>query len=95
MLTYYVIEDLLNEDTQDTAPFTLLDRAIRAYRLLLSNRTKALRMRREDEYIDLVQCLPTTPRDPVGEDSLALDFLDRPDWRSEIGRASCRERVSA
>lgn len=83
MLTYYVIEDFLNEDTQDTAPFTLLDRAIRAYRLLLSNRTKALRVRRESEYIDLLQCLPTTPHDPVGEDALVLDFLDRPDWRSD------------
>jgi len=82
VLVYYVLEDFM-EEAQEAAPFTLLDRAIRAYRLVLSNRPKALRARCGEEYIDLVRCLPTHPHDPVGEDAMCLDFLDDPDWRSD------------
>ncbi len=83
MLVYYVLEDHMEEAPQDAAPFTLLDRAIRAYRLVLSNRPKALRARCGEEYIDLVRCLPTHPHDPVGEDVMCLDFLDEPELRMD------------
>lgn len=83
MLTYYVVDDLQTAESQNGDAYTLLDRAIRAYRLPLSNRAKALKVRRGEETMDLVRCLPTVPRSPVGENVLVLDFLDNPDWRSD------------
>ena len=83
MLTYYVVDDLRTAESQDGDAYSLLDRAIRAYRMPLSNRAKALCVRRDEETMDLVRCLPTTPRSPVGEDVLVLDFLDHPDWCSD------------
>lgn len=83
MLAYYVVDNLQVAEPQNGETFTLLDRAIRAYRLPLSNRVKTLRVRRGAETMDLVRCLPTVPRSPVGEDVLVLDFLDHPGWRSD------------
>lgn len=83
MLTYHVVNDFCEDGPQPSDVFTLLDRAIRAYRLVLSNQNKALRVHRGDETLDLVRCLTTSPRNPVREDVLVLDFLDRPDWRAD------------
>ena len=83
MLTYYVVDDLRTAEAQNGDAYTLLDRAVRAYRMPLSNRVKALKVCRDGETMDLVRCLPTAPRSPVGEDVLVLDFLDHPDWRSD------------
>ena len=80
MMVYYVVDDLQAAGPQDGDSYTLLDRAVRAYRLILSNRIKALRVRRNGETIDLVRCVPTVPRNPVGEDAMVLDFLDSPGW---------------
>lgn len=83
MLVYCVADDLQAVDPKDGGAYTLLDRAIRAYRLILSNRVKALRIRRGEETMDLVRCLTTNPHNPVGEDALVLDFLDCPGWRGD------------
>lgn len=83
MLTYYVSDSLHAAEPQDGSSYTLLDRAIRSYRLILSNRAKSLRVSRNGEVLDLVRCLTTNPRNPVREDVLALDFLDHPDWRAD------------
>ena len=42
MLTYHVIDDLRSAEAQNGDAYTLLDRAVRAYRMPLSNRVKAL-----------------------------------------------------
>lgn len=83
MLAYQIVNDLCADDPRPGDVFTLLDRAIRAYRLILSDRGKALRVRRNGETMDLIRCLPTNPRNPVREDVMVLDFLDRPDWRAD------------
>lgn len=83
MLAYQIVNDLCADDPRPGDVFTLLDRAIRAYRLILSDRGKALRVRRNGETMDLILCLPTNPRNPVREDVMVLDFLDRPDWRAD------------
>ena len=83
MLTYYVMEDLHAAESQDGGSYTSLDRAIRSYRLILSNKIKSLRVGRNGESLDLVRCIPIHPHDSVGEDVMVLDFLDRPDWRAD------------
>lgn len=83
MLTYHVVNDFCADGPQPSEVFTLLDRAIRLYCLVLSNRSKALSVRRNGETLDLVRCIPIHPHDSVGEDVMVLDFLDRPDWRSD------------
>lgn len=119
MLAYQIVNDLCADDPRPGDVFTLLDRAIRAYRLILSDRGKALRVRRNGETMDLILCLPTSssqasypslsgyarklthsaapplptkpggrlcggPKcNPVREDVMVLDFLDRPDWRAD------------
>lgn len=83
MLTYYAAEDLHAAESQDGGSYTLLDRAIRSYRLILSNKIKALRVDRNGESLDLVRCIPIHPHDSVGEDVMVLDFLDHPDWRAD------------
>lgn len=83
MLTYHVVNDFCADGPQPSDVFTLLDRAIRLYRLVLSDRSKALRVGRNGETLDMVRCVLTNPCNPVREDVLVLDFLDHPDWRAD------------
>lgn len=81
MPQFYVVDDLRKGEL-NIAHFGRLRDAVRAYAALPASNRKALGVQEVGDAVDLIQCLPVRPRDPDGEDVMALEILEHPMWKS-------------
>ena len=81
MLQFYVVDDLRRSEL-NIAHFDKLRDAARVYAALPAANWKALGVQDSGDAVDLIRCVPIRPRDPDGEDVMALEILEHPMWSS-------------